>query len=399
MSGSAGSGKIFTMQIVIFTHPSFSNSQSMPRYAKMLHQGLTDRGHQVDVWTPQAYFFKLSKQGFLQKWLGYIDQYILFPRQMKQRMKQKPKDTLYVFSDHALGPWVPLVATKPHVIHCHDFLAQLSALGKIPENPVSRTGRAYQQYIRQGYSKGKNFISVSCKTQEDLHQFLPSSPFLSEVVYNSINPLFKITDVEAARARISSLTHIDASAGYLLHVGGNQWYKNRSGVIGIYNAWREKYKQQVPILMIGEKPGNHLLDIYHQSPYKDDIHLLSGLADQDILSAYNGALLLLFPSLAEGFGWPIAEAMKSGCPVITTDEKPMTEVAGNCAFLLRRYTREEDYNTWAKEGADLVNDILSLDEASKQKVREDGVNNAARFTAVDNINKIESIYKNILEDY
>jgi glycosyltransferase involved in cell wall biosynthesis len=72
------------------------------------------------------------------------------------------------------------------------------------------------------------------------------------------------------------------------------------------------------------------------SPYKADIHWLSGIDDEHVAHAYSGAAVFLFPSLGEGFGWPIAEAMASGCPVVTTDEAPMTEVAGEAGFLIPR---------------------------------------------------------------
>jgi hypothetical protein len=144
-----------SLKLVFFTHPSFIGSQSMPRYATLLAEGMKRRGHQVELWYPQAGFFRLPSPSLLKKWLGYIDQYIVFPKQVRRRIKKCSPDTLFVFTDHALGPWVPLVSDRPHIIHCHDFLAQRSALGKFIANPVSWTGRQYQAFIRKGYKKGK----------------------------------------------------------------------------------------------------------------------------------------------------------------------------------------------------------------------------------------------------
>jgi hypothetical protein len=153
------------MEIVFFVHAGFFDSQSMPRFAMMLEKGMKARGHHVSTWAPEPKFFRLPVPGKLKKWMGYIDQYFVFPLQVKSRIRKEKGNTLYVFTDNALGPWVPLVAKLPHVIHCHDFLAQRSALGEIPENISSWTGKKYQQFIRQGYSKGENFISVSLKTR------------------------------------------------------------------------------------------------------------------------------------------------------------------------------------------------------------------------------------------
>ena len=122
------------MRIVYFTHPAFNSHQSMPRFTKMLADGMQARGHSVKIWTPAPYFFKLPVKASLKKWMGYIDQFIIFPLLVRRRIKRNPAGTLYVFTDHALGMWVPGVKHLPHVIICHDFLAQHSAKGHIPQN-------------------------------------------------------------------------------------------------------------------------------------------------------------------------------------------------------------------------------------------------------------------------
>lgn len=149
------------MNLVFFTHPAFLGHQSMPRFAKMLEDGMKQRGHSVARWSPRPRLFALPSPRALRKWLGYIDQYFLFPIEVRSRIKDTIPDTLFVFADNALGPWVPLVKNRFHVIHCHDFLAQKSALGQISENPTSWTGRLYQKFIRRGYSTGKiSFLSL-----------------------------------------------------------------------------------------------------------------------------------------------------------------------------------------------------------------------------------------------
>src|SRR6187431_1093734 len=121
------------MNIIFLAHPTFEGHQSMPRFAKMLSNGMRARGHAVDIWSPRPYFHKLSNNASIQKWLGYLDQYLLFPKQIRQQSSQLPDDTLFVFTDQALGMWVPTLADRNHVIHCHDFLALRSALNEIPE--------------------------------------------------------------------------------------------------------------------------------------------------------------------------------------------------------------------------------------------------------------------------
>src|SRR5690606_565450 len=116
------------MNIVFFAHPHFLGQQSMPRFARMLSEGMKEQGHKVEIWMPKPVFYNLPFLTILKKWMGYIDQFIIFPSQVKKRLHVCPDDTLFVFTDHALGPWIPMVAHRHHVIHCHDFLAQRSAM-------------------------------------------------------------------------------------------------------------------------------------------------------------------------------------------------------------------------------------------------------------------------------
>lgn len=360
----------------------------------MLSDGMVKRGHKIRICTAEPKFYKLP---FFKKWMGYIDQYVLFPRKISRLLNYTGNDTLFVFADHALGPWVPWVSDRPHVIHCHDFLAQKSALGRIFENKTSWTGKLYQAYIHKGYSRGSNFISVSEKTKADLSEFLQEEPFRSDVVYNGLNPAFRPLESAPTRAEIGTLIHRDVSSGFLLHVGGNQWYKNRIGLLKIYNAWRKISDLQLPILLVGPKASPQLQTSWEASPYRSDILLMADMDDDFVRKAYAGASLFVFPSLAEGFGWPIAEAMASGCPVITTDEAPMTEVAGKAAMLIPRMPETAELqNEWALQSAMKIEEALHLDEKKKKKMITNGIENSKRFDLEKTLDRIEAIYAEVL---
>ncbi|MCE7066137.1 glycosyltransferase [Dyadobacter sp. CY326] len=372
----------------------------MPRYARMLGEGMEKRGHQVAYWTPQPIFFRLPGPEKLKKWLSYVDQYVLFPMLVKLKARKKKQDTLYVFTDHALGPWVPLVAEHPHVIHCHDFLAQFSAEDKIMENPVGWSGKKYQSMIRKGFDKGQHFISVSEKTRTDLHQFLTSVPVTSKMVHNGLNPIFKPYDALSGRIQLMQETGLDILDGYLLHVGGNQWYKNRIGVIDIYDSWRASVTHSLPLLMIGTKPDEALILRLEKSPYRHEIHCISGLSDKFVHFAYAGASLFLFPSYAEGFGWPVIEAMASGAIVLTTNDQVLRTVAADAAFYIPpKPSGQEAATAWAQKAAARVNAILSFPESVRMLAQERGFSNAKRFNAENKLNEIEEIYQHIVANH
>jgi len=369
----------------------------MDNYAEMLVTGMRNRGHNVQLWSPEPVFTKLPMGNFVKKWLGYIDLFLIFPGKTRIRIKKCNVDTLFVFTDQALGPWVPMVKKYPHVIHCHDFLALSSAIGEFDENRTSWTGKIYQHFIHRGYLYGRNFISVSKKTQEQLNRFLQSTPLQSTVIYNGLREGFFPYEPKKARAIIKTQTGIDTSFGYLLHIGGNQWYKNRIGVIEIYNAWRSNSLLKLPLLLIGDPPSTDLIEIYNQSPFKAQIHFLSGIDDIFLRFAYAGASVFLFPSFAEGFGWPIVEAMACGCKVITTGEAPMTEVAGHAGFYISKRPKSSvEIEKWSKICAVVVDEVINLDAVESNAAVQIGIENSKRFDAGIALNNIENAYREIL---
>ena len=384
------------MKIVLFAHPSFLEHQSMPRYANMLLNGMQERGHEVAVWTAKPRFYKLPLTKSLKKWLGYIDQYLVFPIEVKFKLRNCSNDTLFVFADQALGPWVPLVKNRNHIVHCHDFLALKSALGTIPENPTSFTGKLYQNYIRNGFSKGKCFISISKKTQEDLHRLHRGEIVSSAVCYNGLNRPFQALSPIASRSLLETKLNIGLSGGYIMHIGGNQYYKNRIGVLEIYETWRSKYKGEIPLILIGSGPSVELAFLREKSLFKEDIHFITDLSDDYINNAYSGASCLLFPSLDEGFGWPIIEAMASGCPVITTNKAPMNEVGGVAAYYVdKKPTETAHWQQWKEDGAKIVEKVLTLNTFQRNEAIEKSFVQSQKFTAEYSLNAIEAIYKKI----
>lgn len=386
------------MHLVIFTHPSFLGSQSMPKYARMLATGLQANRHTVEIWTAQKKFYNLPFP--FKKWLGYLDQFIVFPIQIKKRLKGLPKDTLFVFSDHSLGPWIPAIAHRPHVIHCHDFLAQRSERKELSENNLRYSGKIYQRWIRSGYKKGLNFISISRNTQNDLHRFLNFTPRISEVVYNGLNQNFRPGNCQKAREVLSRKWGIDLNQGIILHVGGNQFYKNRIGVIKIYDAWRKFTGNNLPLLMVGPEPNKSLRTITNLIESWKDIHFRSNITDEELRITYRAASVLIFPSLEEGFGWPVAEAMASGCPVITTRKAPMTEVGkDHCFYISRMPAENQSQEKWACESANVLEKVLTLAETQRKKLVAAGLENVKRFNTEKSIKEIEAIYKRILKNF
>jgi len=385
------------MNIILFTHPSFMNSQSMPRFAGLLQQSFEQRGHEVAIWSPKPFVFKLFSKTKLAKWAGYIDQYILFPMWVRVKLLSQSRDTLFAFSDQALGPWIPLVRHRPHVVHAHDLLALRSALGLIPENPTSWSGQLYQKYIRSGFQRAKHFISVSNKTKHDLAEYGGVNPTTSEVVYNGLSYPFKPILAEQARQILLS-SGLDAPAsGILLHISGNQWYKNVVGVINIYAAYARKQVSPLPLWLIGVSKTAAILHALDSLPAGAKVEFFYKLTNEQIHAAYSVARAFIFPSHAEGFGWPIVEAQACGCPVVTTNDAPMNEIGGPQAKYLPKLATESDLTAWSESGAKIINELLTLTAAQEATAREARIAWALQFDAATATTRYLEIYERILQ--
>lgn len=387
------------MNLVLLTHPNYLGSQSHPHFARMLLTAMRRRGHSVTLRQPQAWL-RRHVGGRGAKWAGYVDQYVVFPRELRRAMALDPLDTLYVFCDQALGPWVPLALHRPHVVHCHDLLALRSALGLVPENPTSPSGRLYQRYIRAGFSQARHFISVSEKSRSDLHALGGVQPETSEVVYNGLNHPYRRRDPDRARQTLLQAGLPAPARGLLLHVGGGQWYKNTAGVIELYAHYVQRRVQAgrpvQPLWMVSPPPARTLLERIKALPAQGEVRFLQRLENAALEALYSLADATLFPSLAEGFGWPIAESLACGCPVLTTDEAPMNEVGGRHAVYLPRLTSPDGLAAWAAHGAQTLIDALDRPAGERAAAAGAGIEWSQRFDPDRAIDAYLGVYATVL---
>ncbi|MBC7941306.1 MAG: glycosyltransferase, partial [Chitinophagaceae bacterium] len=281
-----------------------------------------------------------------------------------------------------------------------DLLALRSALGLIPENPTSWTGRLYQRYIRAGFRHGRHFISISAKSREDLHRHGGLRPQTSEVVYLGQNHPYRALAPDLARRRLAAAGLNVPAQGLLLHVGGGQWYKNAAGVLSLYAQYVQRRhtagRPVLPLWMVSPPPSADLQPLVASVPTPGSVRFVSGVANAELEAIYAVAGALLFPSLAEGFGWPIAEGLACGCPVITTAEAPMNEVGGPHAHYLPRLASPADLPAWSDQAAALLCEVLDRPEALRAQARADGMAWARRFDTGQAIERYLDIYIAVL---
>lgn len=371
------------MKVLLVANYEPDQQESMLRFATALDAGLRAAGYAVTIARPRPFFGKLRQgnTGFA-KWLGYLDKFVLFPPRL--RRAARGAEVVHI-SDHSNAMYVPHVASRPHLITCNDMLAIRSAHGEFPQNRTGWTGRVLQRWILNNLRRAKRLTCISEATRADVLRLTGQPPERVSVTSMGFNHSYAPV-VEVARAaearRCGESFDQDTFARhglplepYLLHVGGTQWYKNRAGVVAAHAALGPDAPK---LIIVGRPSGNLPASVEHRS----------GVNNEALAALYSGAELLLFPSLEEGFGWPIVEAQACGCRVLTTGKAPMTEVGGHAALYV------SDPSNPAEIAA-RVRDVLLQDAVTRRGFVAGGLSNAARFSTQRMIREYQNIYQEL----
>jgi glycosyltransferase involved in cell wall biosynthesis len=369
------------MRILLIGNYVLDRQESMLRFAVLMERELKAQGHSVKLLQPEPYLGRLfSVTGGLGKWLGYVDKFLLFPIRLK-RVKQN-YDVVHI-CDHSNAMYVKHLAESPHVVTCHDMLAIKSALGEVPQNKVSRTGRTFQRWIVDGLKVAQLIVCDSEATREDLLRVTHRVRESSTVVYLGLNyPYSPMNRVEAL-GRLGKCG-FDGRIPFFIHVSGGQWYKNQLGVLRIFDNLRKLLTHIQPrLLMVGKPLSNSLLEYIAANGLEGEIQKLFDVSNEDLRAAYSIAEGFIFPSLQEGFGWPVLEAQACGCPVFTTGRPPMTEVGGRGAV----YFDPSD----VAGAATVIAGALEAREAIRQR----GLANVSRFSVGQMIQGYTCAYERV----
>jgi len=368
------------MRILLIGNYVLDRQESMQRFAVLMERELKAQGQLVRLLRPEPYLGRLLPVGSgLGKWVGYVDKFLLFPWKLKW-VKRK-YDVVHI-CDHSNAMYVKYVVQSPHVVTCHDVLAIKSALGEVPQNWVSKTGRIFQRLILDGLKAAQLIVCDSEATCVDLLRLTRRAPSSATVVYLSLNYPYLPMARDEALARLDE-RGFDGRTPFFVHVGGDQWYKNKLGVVQIFDKLRASARPQSRLLMVGKPLSDSLVEYIATHDLKCAIVQLADLSNEDLRAAYSLAEGLIFPSLQEGFGWPVLEAQACGCPVFATGRAPMTEVGGAAAV----YIDPSD----ATGAAEVIARALKDQEA----IRQSGLTNVLRFGVAQMIEGYMGAYEKV----
>jgi glycosyltransferase involved in cell wall biosynthesis len=247
-------------------------------------------------------------------------------------MINKMGDTVHLPNQH-LGRFGNFLK-QPYIITVHDLIRYFDLeASEGDEALIYHPNRRYRYYLNldyEGIRKAMGVIAVSESTKDDLIQYLSIPEERINVVYEGIDHnLFQ------------PVPQRKFDYPYILFVGSEQPRKNLTTLLKAFSQLkREPRFKDLKLVKVGSAGGQAIdfrsqtIEIIKSLNISNEVIFTNFVPEEDLSTYYSGAEVFVLPSLYEGFGFPVVEAMACGCPVITSNISSLPEVVGDAAIMV-----------------------------------------------------------------
>lgn len=252
----------------------------------------------------------------------------------------------YFLAPYNTAPlWLPLETPLIMIVHDLIFMEPFSRLSRSP-SLRQNLGRLYRRLVVPlAIPKAEIILTVSEFTKSEIVSQLPIDPARVKVIPSSIPNSWYA----------KSPTPLHERSNYMLCIGGEAPSKNVRKAIESYALARQTLRRKCPDLWIGginASARQPFADSARDAGIAQHVKFLPYLSCEELQSIYRQAMLVLIPSLREGFGLPLLEAMASGTPVVSSNLTSLPEVGGDAPL----YTSPENIAEMATVIAQVVSD-------------------------------------------
>lgn len=313
------------VKITVLTNAIAADQRSMIGYGKLVLE-------EARKFTPDAielrgvsFLSTAKRKDKLGKAARNFDRFIASPISMIGHRT----DLVHVV-DPGNSVYLPFIARRAAVCTVHDMIPYLARDGHLDGFRPTTLGRKLMERILDQLTRFDRIVCVSEATRTDLLSLIPVDPDRVSVIRNAmfqeLRPASKAA-CEAFRIRYS----IPKDAPLVLHIGRN-FYKNRSRVLEAFGGI-VRGLPEARLVLVGalEVPLQRLAFDLGIDQF---IHEIDYVASKEMSALYTSASVLLFPSLYEGFGYPVIEAEACGTPVVCSNRGSLPEIAGKDAAIV-----------------------------------------------------------------
>jgi len=260
-----------------------------------------------------------------------------------------------------------------YVVTIHDLIFL-----RYPETYKAIDRKIYDKKFRYAAENADLVIAISEQTKADLVEFYKADPAKIRVIYQSCHEQFKEEVKAEIKTQITAKHNLPAE--YILYVGTIEKRKNLASLI------KACAKIDVPIVAIGNQTSyfNEVLEAVTSNKMENRVHFLENIPFSDLPAIYQSAKIFCYPSVFEGFGIPIIEALYSKIPVITSKGGVFPETGGPNSTYVDPLNVEELANA--------INDTLKRDNSEQISK---GFEFVQKFSTENHIKGVRAVYKEL----
>ena len=289
---------------------------------------------------------------------------------------------LFTPPHHRLEQWtlpIELLPARLDVLHSPDFIPPFrrrcpavitvhDLAFKLYPQLLTAESAAYYGQIERAVASAEQIIAVSEATRQDLLRLLHADAQKITVVYEAADPLYRPRDDAAAVQQI--LRAYGLEAPFVLAVGTIEPRKNLLMLLRAFRGLLNRDPYCATLVIAG--PRGWLADdvaaLHAKLELGDQVRFLGAVPAGDLSALYGVAELFVSPSLYEGFGLPVVEAMACGAPVLVSNVSSLPEVAGDAGLCLP----PDDVDGWAEAMRRVLNDPELRTTMRAQSLRQAG---------------------------
>jgi glycosyltransferase involved in cell wall biosynthesis len=235
---------------------------------------------------------------------------------------------LFWGTNNLLPLWLPAELAK--IVTIHDLILPFYSKDA---DLLSRC--MYWLFAERSARQADRIIADSQSTARDLQRIYGVPESKIEVIHLGVDSAFKPQEPRAAFEYVANKYGV--SKDYILTVGTLGPHKNLITLVEAVKVLRDRGELPFQLLVVGAqgRKNSQALEVLRSSSLSDkDIRFLGFVPDEDLPMLYSASSLFVLPSLYEGFGLPLAEAMACGVPVIASNASAIPEVVGDAGLLV-----------------------------------------------------------------